>query len=283
MKSTSYKPTSLLPKVYPIEEHALDIATAVRVEGISVELQRIKTLANPRTCPVEFLPILAYSFGSDFYWEFEDLSEAQQREMIANSLQLHRKKGTLWAIKKVLDILGFEMELTEWWENKDDPFGINPTEPYTFNLVLDVANFYENSKKVFTEKEQRRILKYLYIYKNVRSHFDMYIKYSSQNDMALPAFADVAEIATEMCESRDFVQATTNAVGAVGISSMRDSALFSLQSVSEKHEPKTEMALASVVSTVELVIEHGETNPKEEVKHEMSIPTLMSLQEVICL
>jgi len=283
MSNTSYKPKSLLPKVYPIEEHALDIATGVRIDGISLELQRIRTLANPNECPTEFLPILAYSFGSDFYWEFKDLDEVQQREMITNSLKLHRKKGTLWAIKKVLDILGFDTEIIEWWENKVDPFEINPTEPYTFVIVLDIVNFYEKTKRIFTEYEERRVLKYLNIYKNVRSHFNMYLKASSQNDIALPIFTDMSEIVTEDCKSKDFTQATQKNVGAVGISSMRDSSIFELQSKSETQEPKAEIAFSSFGSWVEIVVETGETNPKEEVEYEMVISTMMSLQEVICL
>jgi len=258
MRNTSYKPTSLLPKVYPIEEHALDIATSVRIDGISLELQRIKTLANPKECPVDFLPILAYSFGSDFYWKFKDLDEKQQREMIANSLLLHRKKGTLWAIKKVLDILGFETEITEWWEDKEDPFGINPTKPYTFSIVLDITKFYQNSKRVFNEYEQIRVLKYLHIYKNVRSHFYFYIKASCENRVSLLSSVKVAEIENRNAVSKDYKKDSDVAVSLV--SSIEISEIENKSAVSEQYrkDSDADVAVALNLSTFESVVRFGE-------------------------
>jgi len=193
MSNTSYKPTSLLPAVYPVEEHALDIANAKRVEQLRLEMQTIKTLANPRTCPVKFLPLLAHSFGSDFYWELEDLNEAEQREMIANSLQLHRRKGTRWAVEKVLSVLGVDTEITEWWEDKEDLLGIKPTEPYTFIVVADIARLFNITGKALGEYEQKRLLKYINVYKNVRSHYKMYLKATYGNEVALPVSISVAE------------------------------------------------------------------------------------------
>ena len=312
MSNTSYKPTSLLPKVYPENEHALDIAGGVRIDSISLELQRVKTLANPTSCPVEFLPFLAYSFGSDFYWELQNLSESEQRAMIGNSLQLHRKKGTVWAIKKVLEILGFDIEVIEWWEDKDNPLDINPTKPYTFAVILDVAKFYKNSKRILSESEQRRVLKYLDIYKNVRSKFDFYLRVCSENNMAMSTSASIGEIVIERAESLDFKIDKTNVLGAIAVSNMRDTAVIEMINKNEQQNSKSEISFATAVSTAEILQADSKihdfelsstikidtvvfsdirdtaeikmkTNQKEEVKNEMTIPIFTHIQEIICL
>jgi len=164
--NTSYRPISLLPKNYPIEEHALDIATGIRIDGISVDLQKIKTLANPFECPIEFLPVLAHSFGADFYWELENLSEKQQREYVAETLRLHQKKGTKWAIDRVLEILNPENEtkISEWFEYGGDPYY------FRVNLVLN-----SKSKKKYGAIAFEELKKYIWKYKNVRSHLDSFM------------------------------------------------------------------------------------------------------------
>ena len=60
MSKYSYKPDSLLPRVYPQNEHALDRAGGLRVDKLSLDLEVVRDLANPHLCPIEFLPILAY-------------------------------------------------------------------------------------------------------------------------------------------------------------------------------------------------------------------------------
>jgi phage tail P2-like protein len=310
----NYKPTSLLPKSYPLVEHALDRTQEFRVDGLSLELEIIKKLANPYDCPIEFLPQLAHAFGSDFYWELENLTESQQREMVANSLRLHRQKGTLWAIKKVMEILGVETEVVEWWQDDKllSDLEIKPIEPYTFIVVIDVVTFYTNTEKFMNEMQQRRLLKYLTIYKNVRSYFDMYLKISTENQIGFGNFADTTEIDVEECETKDFEKKTTNELGAVGYTRARDTAIVEMQNRNEKHQSVIKTALASFnsitevveerietddyratvesnvgvasfVKTVELDSVMCETNPNKEVRNEMLIPIFISMQEVVCL
>jgi len=180
---------------------------------------------------------LAYAFGSDFYWELQNLTESQQREMIANSLYLHRKKGTVWAIKRVLEILGFDIAIVEWWQSDStmEGLGIKPQEPYTFAVVLDVAKFYNSSKSLLSESEQRRILKYLYIYKNVRSHFDFYLKTNMQNSISASITTELTECKTERLEGKDFVQdSNPNSISYISIADIQDTEIRELESVDSK-------------------------------------------------
>ncbi|MNZ02354.1 Phage tail protein [compost metagenome] len=57
------------------------------------------------TCPAALLPWLAWARSVD-WWELAE-SEDQQRALISASFRLHRRKGTPWAIKEALNVLGF--------------------------------------------------------------------------------------------------------------------------------------------------------------------------------
>lgn len=57
------------------------------------------------TCPAPLLPWLAWARSVD-WWELAE-SEDQQRALIRASFRLHQRKGTPWAIKEALAVLGF--------------------------------------------------------------------------------------------------------------------------------------------------------------------------------
>ncbi|MGY3892363.1 phage tail protein I [Aeromonas enterica] len=57
------------------------------------------------TCPAPLLPWLAWARSVD-WWELAE-SEDQQRALIRASFKLHQHKGTPWAIKEALNVLGF--------------------------------------------------------------------------------------------------------------------------------------------------------------------------------
>lgn len=57
------------------------------------------------TCPAPLLPWLAWARSVD-WWELAE-SEDQQRALIKASFRLHQRKGTPWAIKEALNVLGF--------------------------------------------------------------------------------------------------------------------------------------------------------------------------------
>ena len=90
----------------------------------------IADLINPERCPLELLPYLAWAFSVD-KWD-EDWSEEVKRIAIKHSFQLHKSKGTIAAIKRVVEPIGYLIELTEWFEMK--PQG----KPGTFTITVEV-------------------------------------------------------------------------------------------------------------------------------------------------
>lgn len=67
---------------------------------------------DPATCPEAFLPWLAWALSVDDWdasWSVE-----RKREVIAASVDIHRHKGTVWAMRRALQVAGLgDAELIE--------------------------------------------------------------------------------------------------------------------------------------------------------------------------
>ncbi|HDU1478198.1 TPA: phage tail protein I [Klebsiella pneumoniae] len=95
------------------------------ISDLSVPL---RDLWNPWRCPVKFLPYLAWAFSVD-RWE-ETWSETEKRQAVSEAFWIHQRKGTVAAVRRVIENLGYSMTLQEWWEVAD-PAG-------TFRLEIDL-------------------------------------------------------------------------------------------------------------------------------------------------
>lgn len=91
----------------PPNASALDrAAEAVMVAHLHSITQPHRDLWNPYTCPIQWLPWMAWALSVDD-WD-PAWTEAQQRSMVAAAISLHRKKGTSWAIREALLRSGLE-------------------------------------------------------------------------------------------------------------------------------------------------------------------------------
>lgn len=95
------------------------------ISDLSVPL---RDLWNPWKCPVKFLPYLAWAFSVD-RWE-ETWSETEKRLAVSDAFWIHQRKGTVAAVRRVIETLGYSMTLQEWWKVAD-PAG-------TFRLEIDL-------------------------------------------------------------------------------------------------------------------------------------------------
>lgn len=98
------------------------------------QIQRVpiplRQLCNPDTCPVNVLPYLAWAFSVD-RWD-SNWTEATKRAAIRSSRYIHAHKGTIGALRRVVEPLGYLIEVMEWWETV--PEGV----PATFALQVGV-------------------------------------------------------------------------------------------------------------------------------------------------
>ncbi|MGY4015454.1 phage tail protein I [Aeromonas molluscorum] len=90
----------LLPPSVTRLEH---LTAATLASNLMPELITSTRFAD--TCPAPLLPWLAWARSVD-WWELAE-SEDQQRALILASFRLHQRKGTPWAIKEALTVLGF--------------------------------------------------------------------------------------------------------------------------------------------------------------------------------
>ncbi|MBK1874591.1 phage tail protein I [Marinobacter sp. 1-3A] len=98
------------------------------------EIQRVpvtlRQLWNPQTCPAHLLPYLAWAFSVD-RWD-PTWTEEAKREVIASSFYVHKKKGTISSLRRVIEPFGFVVKVDEWWQLQ--PEGL----PGTFSLDISV-------------------------------------------------------------------------------------------------------------------------------------------------
>lgn len=83
----------------------------------------IATLWNPAICPENILPLLAWAFSVD-NWD-ANWSEETKRKSIAASVSVHRRKGTVRAVKDALAAAGYgEAEILErfGWKTHDGTY-----------------------------------------------------------------------------------------------------------------------------------------------------------------
>ncbi|WP_338513276.1 phage tail protein I [Pseudomonas poae] len=92
----------------------------------------LRDLYNADTCPVHLLPHLAWAWSVD-RWDYR-WTEATKRAAIKASYYIHAHKGTIGALRRVVEPLGYLIEIIEW-------FNLRPEgAPGTFALKVGVLD-----------------------------------------------------------------------------------------------------------------------------------------------
>lgn len=117
---------SLLPLNSTPLERAVEAAS---VEDLQIAL---RTLYNPDTCPTHLLYQLAWAWSVD-RWD-ETWSEAVKRSVIRSAFYIHAHKGTIGALRRVVEPFGYLIEVVEWFQTL--PEGV----PGTFALKVGVSD-----------------------------------------------------------------------------------------------------------------------------------------------
>ncbi|AZF46791.1 phage tail protein I [Pseudomonas sp. R2-7-07] len=92
----------------------------------------LRDLYNADTCPVHLLPHLAWAWSVD-RWDYR-WTEATKRAAIKASYYIHAHKGTIGALRRVVEPLGYLIEIIEWFNMR--PEGT----PGTFALKVGVLD-----------------------------------------------------------------------------------------------------------------------------------------------
>ncbi|MFY2979834.1 phage tail protein I, partial [Klebsiella pneumoniae] len=104
----------MMNSLLPPGSSALERRLAQACSGISDLNVPLRDLWNPWKCPAKFLPYLAWAFSVD---RWDDVwTEAERRQVIADAFWVHQRKGTIAAVRRVIEDMGFSMTLAEWWQ-----------------------------------------------------------------------------------------------------------------------------------------------------------------------
>ncbi|MDO3521851.1 phage tail protein I [Ralstonia sp. SM1864_UCD524_TZ4] len=154
--------TLLPPNATPLERRAAQ--AGARIERVPVPL---RDLWNPATCPAELLPFLAWSFSVDRWNPSWPL--ATKRAVTAASYFVHRKKGTIGALRRAVEPLGFLIRVIEWWQtNPPGPRGSFRLDVGVLQTGIDEAMYAELERLIDDAKPCSRPMLGLQISLEVR-------------------------------------------------------------------------------------------------------------------
>ena len=180
---------SIVPTLPP-NTTALERAIAVAcAELVNVPVP-LRDLWNADRCPVNLLPFLAWACSVD-RWD-DAWPESIKRGTIKASYFIHKHKGTIAAVRRVVESLGYLIRITEWWQTT--PLGA----PGTFRLdvgVLDTgitdAMFQEMERLIADAKPVSRHLTGLALY--LESRGQVQIGLAAYHGDAMTVYPWIAE------------------------------------------------------------------------------------------
>jgi phage tail P2-like protein len=147
---------TILPDSIAIYPHlvAFDMAMKRQMDKIPLQVLLVYLVDN---VPAAALPLLAAQFDVLGYkgWRLAT-TEQDQRNLIKRAIELHRYKGTPWAVKEALKSIGFtDIELVEH---------VPEMHWATFRVIIT------NENVLLTEQSITDIISMINEYKNARSH-----------------------------------------------------------------------------------------------------------------
>lgn len=243
-------PVSILPPNASDLERDLELALA-RIEQIDIP---IATLWDPWKCPLEVLPFLAWALSVDL-WR-TDWPETVKRRVVANSLSVHRIKGTRPAVEKALGDLGVTTDLVEWFDKA--PTG----EPGTFEVTAWAnENITPSEKAILNPEMYDQIRRAIVNAKNTRSHFEFKVaaKFGPNRIAMALALSGNAALAREKADTKQEPLASQAGFGVVSTSS----GLSLSRSIQQPHldaKPRaSRCGLAGVCWGYSVIYRHMET------------------------
>ncbi len=106
-------------------------------------------------------------------WQFAR-DDDERRKLLKRAVELHRYKGTPWAIQQVLETLALSGQICEWFQ-----YG---GQPYHFKINVDL------STRGIDEATFDALVALITEYKNVRSHLEL-LSLSLVNRSPVPSIA----------------------------------------------------------------------------------------------
>lgn len=132
-------------------------AAAVTEEMLKVSgnIEQVLIYSRIDELPEDLVDILAYDMHIDWY-DYSYPLEVK-RDILKNSVKVHKKMGTKYAIEKAIGALYPQTEVEEWFEYEG--------EPHHFHIVCDVT-----AERIMASYQE--IVNAVKMYKRLSSHMD---------------------------------------------------------------------------------------------------------------
>jgi phage tail P2-like protein len=91
------------------------------LSGVSHEIREALIYSRIDELSEDIIDLLAWQFHADFY-EPVSMDLETKRNVVKSTIMVHRKKGTPWAVRRLLTDLGFQVEYTEWFNFGGQPY-----------------------------------------------------------------------------------------------------------------------------------------------------------------
>jgi phage tail P2-like protein len=140
-----------MSRLLPLNSTPLERALATACDlGIDPEI--IRGVADSARCPVDFLPWLAWAMSVEG-WEAAE-TEVQQRALIRESIPVHKRKGTVGAVRRVLKAVGVKAEFKELiaWANDNRGGEGSILSPQLFERLRALVDATKNERSHYTLK-----------------------------------------------------------------------------------------------------------------------------------
>jgi phage tail P2-like protein len=163
MKIDNFEFKDLLPT--SVKDDPKFQAAAKSLDNIFIQTnERVKNLliySRIDEIDEDTLDKLAWQFGIDYYEGYGQVQTLDEKRMLAK-IAITQKwyKGTRFSIERIPEILGYPIEIIEWWQESL----IEDMQPYEFDVFIDTSLITVNPK-FYTDVWQ--LIDRL---KNVRSH-----------------------------------------------------------------------------------------------------------------
>lgn len=149
---------SLLPHNATLLERSLE-----RAGELGVDPEIIRGVADSARCPPNFLPWLGWALKVDG-WEAA-YTDDQRRELIREAIPVHKTKGTVGAIRRVLRAVRVNAEFKEWHQ-------IPNAAPYTFQVTAWANDNRAGEGSIISKELGERLRALVDAAKNERSHYE---------------------------------------------------------------------------------------------------------------
>lgn len=161
MNKCQDKLIELLPESIKHDSSINNIVTAIQpqIDDVCKNTSLVELYSRIDELPESILMILAWEnslIGPE--WILARTIE-HKRALVKDSFILNKRRGTLWAVKRIFDLVGYRAEIVEWFDDGKNPF--------TFKItMLDIGNTGISSETLIT------ILDMINIYKPLTRHND---------------------------------------------------------------------------------------------------------------